>query len=248
MRVSTKKGDSGYTSLLRGERISKDDLVIEAVGTLDEANSLLGLARAASKEKRIKRIILQIQKHLFVIGAEISVPKGRGNPPKKTTSELDINWLEKLIEDFEETLALPPGFVAFGQEEGASHMDVARTSIRKAERIAVKMKTVDMIQNPHILKYLNRLSDLIFVLACFEEKDETERRKMNRALFSFKWSDPVFRWWTIFSGSIILALVIAIILLLLFHKPAPEVNPVTDHMKQMQFMHQPSGKSTRQNR
>ncbi len=242
MRISTKKGDSGYTSLLRGERIPKDDLVIEAVGILDEANSLLGLARASSKEKRIKRIILQIQKHLFVIGAELSVPKGRGIPPKKTISKADVKWLEKLIDDFEEALALPPGFVAFGQKEGASHMDVARTSIRKAERIAVKMKTKDMIQNPHILKYLNRLSDLIFVLACFEEKGEEERRKMNRALFSFTWSDPVFRRWTIFSGSIILTLVTAIILLLLFHKPAPEVNSVTDHMKQMEFMHQPAGK------
>jgi cob(I)alamin adenosyltransferase len=93
MRVSTKKGDSGYTRLLRGERVSKHHLVIEAVGTLDETNSLLGLARASSKEKRIKRIILQVQKHLFIIGAELSVPKGRGNPPKKTLSETDIKWL-----------------------------------------------------------------------------------------------------------------------------------------------------------
>ena len=241
MRVSTKKGDSGYTSLLRGERISKDDLVIEAVGILDEANSLLGLARASSKENRIKRTILQIQKHLFVIGAELSVPKGRGIPPKKIISEAEVKWLEKLIEDFEEVLALPTGFVAFGQEEGASHMDVARTSIRKAERIAVKMKTEDMLKNPLILKYLNRLSDLIFLFACFEEKTGTERKKMNRALFSFTWSDPVFRRWTIFSGSIILALVTTIILVLLFHKPGPEVNSVTDHMKQMEFMHQPAG-------
>lgn len=242
MRVSTKKGDSGYTSLLRGERIPKDDLVIEAVGTLDEANSLLGLARASSKEKRIKRIILQIQKHLFVIGAELSVPKGRGTPPKKTISEADIKWLEKLIEDFEDALALPPGFVAFGQEEGASHMDVARTSIRRAERIAVKMKSQDMIENFYILKYLNRLSDLIFVLACFEEKDETERKKMNRALFSFAWSDPVFRRWTILTGSIVAALVTVIVLLLLFHDPTSEVNSFTDHMKQMESMHQPTGK------
>jgi cob(I)alamin adenosyltransferase len=65
MNISTKKGDSGYTSLLRGERVPKHHLAIEAVGTLDEANSLLGLARASSKEKRIKRIILQVQKHLF---------------------------------------------------------------------------------------------------------------------------------------------------------------------------------------
>jgi cob(I)alamin adenosyltransferase len=241
MHLSTKKGDRGYTSLLRGERIPKDDLIIEAVGTLDEANSLLGLARASSKEKRIKRIILQIQKHLFILGAELSAPKGRGEPPKKTISERDVKWLEELIEDFEEALALPPGFVAFGQAEGASHMDVARTSIRKAERVAVHMKTEDMIQNPYILKYLNRLSDLIFVLACFEEKDDTERKKVNLALFSLRWSDPVFRKWTILTGSIVAALVALIVLLLLFHHPTSGVNSFTDHMKQMESMHQPTG-------
>lgn len=239
MRVSTKKGDSGNTSLLRGERVSKHHLVIEAVGILDEANSLLGLARASSKEKRVKRIILQVQKHLFILGAEFSVPKGGGKPPKKIISETDIKWLERLIEQFEEALALPPGFVAFGQEESSSHLDVARTSVRKAERTAVKMKSEDLIENSNILKYLNRLSDLIFVLACFEEKNEAERGKIGRALFSFKWSDPTFRKWTIFTGSIILALVAAIILLLVFLKPAPEVTnqPIIDHMKEMDYMH-----------
>jgi len=85
----------------------------------------------------------------------------------------DIKWLEKLVDEFEEALALPPGFVAFGQNEGSSHLDVARTSIRKVERLAAKMKSEDMIANPNVLKYLNRLSDLIFLLACFEENTES---------------------------------------------------------------------------
>jgi cob(I)alamin adenosyltransferase len=237
MHISTKKGDTGHTSLLRGERVPKYHLIIETVGTIDEANSLLGLARASSREKRIKRIILQVQKHLFIIGAELSLAKGSGRPPKKAISEKEIKWLERLIEEFEEALSLPPGFVAFGQEEGSSKMDVARTSVRKAERMAVKMKSGGMIENSCILKYLNRLSDLIFVLACFEEKNEAERRKISRGLLSFKWSDPTFRRWTIFTGSIILALVGTIILLLVFHKPAPEVNPIKGHMEQMEPMH-----------
>ncbi len=116
MSISSKKGDSGYTSLLRGDRVPKHHLAIEAVGTLDEANSLLGLARASSKEKRIKRIILQVQKHLFIIGAELSVLKGGRTSPKKKISETDIKWLERLVEGFEESLALPPGFVAFGKK------------------------------------------------------------------------------------------------------------------------------------
>jgi cob(I)alamin adenosyltransferase len=131
MNISTKKGDSGFTSLLRGQRV--------------QANSFLGLARASAKAKRIKRIILQVQKHLFIIGAELSWLKGGLKSPKKGISEADINWLELLIEEFEESLALPPGFVAFGQEEGSSHLDVARTSVRKVERMAAKMKSEKMI-------------------------------------------------------------------------------------------------------
>jgi cob(I)alamin adenosyltransferase len=239
MNISTKKGDSGYTSLLRGERVPKHHLAIEAVGTLDEANSLLGLARASSKEKRIKRIILQVQKHLFIIGAELSVLKGGRTSPKKKISETDIKWLERLVEGFEESLALPPGFVAFGQEEGSSHLDVARTSVRKAERMAARMKSENMIENSYILKYLNRLSDLIFLLACLEEKDKEEKRNINRILFSSQLADPLFRKWGIAIGSIILALIITIIFLLILHKPTQQATSPypPKHMEQMEDMH-----------
>ena len=242
MGVSTKKGDSGYTSLLRGERVPKYHPITEAGGTLDEANSVLGLARAESKEKRIKRIILQVQKHLFIIGAEISVPKGKGKPPKKTISETDVKWLERLIENFEEALSLPPGFVAFGQEESSAHMDVARTTVRKAERLVAQMKDEDMIENAYLLKYLNRLSDLIFVLACFEEKDEVERSRIRRAFFYSQWSDPIFRRWAILTGAIVLVLIVTVILLLLFHGQAPEITPrqtMKQHMEDMESMHGP---------
>ena len=239
MRISTKKGDSGYTSLLKGERVPKHHLIIEAGGSLDEANAFLGVARASSREKRIKRIILQIQKHLFIIGAELSVLHGKGKAPKTKISETDIEWLERLVEEFEEALALPPGFVAFGQEEGSSHLDVARTSVRKVERMAVKMKSEDMIANPNVLKYLNRLSDLIFLLACFEEKDEEEKRKMNRIVISSQLADPLFRRWLIAMGSIILTLIAAIIFFWFFQKPSPPATYpyMQKHMEQMDNMH-----------
>jgi cob(I)alamin adenosyltransferase len=83
MRISTRKGDSGYTSLLKGGRVPKHHLIIEAGGTLDEANSLLAVARASSQHKRIRRIILQVQKHLFIIGSEFSVSKDKKRAPKK---------------------------------------------------------------------------------------------------------------------------------------------------------------------
>jgi cob(I)alamin adenosyltransferase len=124
MGVSTKKGDDGYTGTLSGDRIPKYHIVAEAMGTLDEANSLLGLARASSKEKRIKRILLQVQKHLFIIGVELSVHKGSGRQPRKNISETDVIWLERLIDDLEGALALPPGFVAsteHSQEMGPMH-------------------------------------------------------------------------------------------------------------------------------
>ncbi len=242
MSVSTRKGDNGYTSLLRGERVPKYHPVTEAGGTLDEVNSVLGLARAASKEKRIKRIILQVQKHLFIIGAEISVPKGKGKPPKKTISETDVKWLERLIEELEEALSLPPGFVVFGQEESPAHLDVARTTVRKAERLVARMKDEDMIENVYLLKYLNRLSDLIFVLACFEEKDEIERAKIRRAFFYSQWSDPIFRRWTILTGAIVLVLIVTIILLVLLHGQSPEITPrqmMKQHIEEMEFMYGP---------
>jgi cob(I)alamin adenosyltransferase len=108
MRISTKKGDSGYTGLLKGGRVPKHHLIIDVVGTLDEANSQLAVARASSQQKRTKRIILQVQKHLFIIGAELSVPKGK-EAPTKIITETDIKWLERLVDEFEEALALPPG-------------------------------------------------------------------------------------------------------------------------------------------
>jgi cob(I)alamin adenosyltransferase len=238
MRISTKRGDSGYTSLLKGERVPKHHLIIEAGGTLDEANSLLAVARASLQHKRIKRIILQVQKHLFIIGAEFSVSKDKEKAPKKIITETDIKWLERLVDEFEEALALPPGFVAFGQNEGSSHLDVARTSIRKVERLAAKMKSEDLIANPNVLKYLNRLSDLIFLLACFEEKDEDQKQKINQSLFSSHPARPLSRKWAIAAASIIFMLTVAIVLILIFHRPAPQesFNSMQNHMKQMENM------------
>jgi cob(I)alamin adenosyltransferase len=217
MHISTKNGDSG----------------------LDEANSQLAVARASSQQKRTKRIILQVQKHLFIIGAELSVPRGKGKAPNKIITEIDIKWLERLVDDFEEALALPPGFVAFGQNEGSSHLDVARTSVRKVERLAAKMKTDNMMANLDVLKYLNRLSDLIFLLACFEEKDEEEVRRMNRTAFSSQLAVPLSRKWGIAIGSCILALLTAIVFLFFFYKPPPplETDPyMQKHMEQMENM------------
>ncbi len=238
MSISTKKGDSGYTGTLRGKRIPKYHLITEAVGAIDESNSLVGLARAFTESKRIKRILLQIQKQLLIVGAELSASDG-GRPPKKTISESDVRWLEKLTEQLEEVLELPPGFVAFGQKGSASQLDVARTSIRKAERIVVKMHSNNMIGNTNLLRFLNRLSDLIFVIACFEEKDMGKKHISGKRLFAERLSDPAFRNWTILSGLIVVFLTAIIILGLIFHRPGSEIYPggLKQHVEEMGSMH-----------
>lgn len=239
MGISTKKGDSGFTSMLSGERVPKYHIVTEAVGTLDEANSLIGFARAYSNEKRTKRILLQIQKHLFIIGSELSTHKEGVKQPKKTISDIEVRWIEGLIDNIEEALALPPGFITFGQEPSSTHLNVARTSVRKAERIVVKMHSENMVENPFLLKYLNRLSDLVFVLACFEEKDDTERHRINRTLFNSYLSEPSFRRLMMFIGSVFLSLVAIIILIFIFHGSAPEesFNRTDKHMGENEEIH-----------
>lgn len=239
MGVSTKKGDQGYTSLLTGERVPKHHLATEAVGVVDEANSQLGLARASCRERRIKRILLQVQRHLFVVGAELSSVGEPSRALKKVIGRRELQWLDYLVEEYEQALDLPPGFVAFGQEESSAQLDVARTSVRKAERLASKMNSEGMIQNPYLLKYLNRLSDLVFLLASFEEREQSERRQLSRDHFPAKWRDPLFRKWTLALGSLALALIIVIVLLLLFHgqtfQSGNYVSPA--HTEAMEKMH-----------
>ncbi len=235
MEICTKKGDDGYTGTLGGERVPKYHIVTEAVGTLDEANSLIGLTRASSKEKRVKRILLQTQRHLFIVGSELSVSKGKCRLSGKTISETEVRWVERVINDLEEALALPPGFVTFGEEKCSAQMDVARTAVRKAERSAAKMSSEGLVGNPFILKYLNRLADLLFLLACFEGKNAEDRRKIYRNLFYSRFADPATRKFAIFAAATILILIIAVILILIFHRPASDT---MKHMQEMGIMSQ----------
>jgi cob(I)alamin adenosyltransferase len=237
MKVSTKKGDTGYTGILGGQRVPKDHIVIEVEGALDEASSHIGLARASSRVNRSKRVLLLVQKHFFVMGAGLSALKESDRTSRKGLTESHMNWLDRLVEEYEEALNLPPGFVAFGQEESSSQFDVARTSVRKVERGVVRMKNEGMPVNAITLKYLNRLSDLLFLLACLEEKDQKERQKISRAFAFQALTRPGFRKWIMFMAAIVLTLVTVIVLLLLFHGkgngPAPG-----DMLEQMERMHQ----------
>jgi len=236
--ISTKRGDDGFTGTLSDKRVPKHHIITEAVGAVDEANSLLGLARASVSQKKIKRIILQIQKHFFTIGAELSLSGSNGRRIRKNIGIGDLRWAERLVDEMEDALSLPPGFVAFGQEITSSQLDVARTGIRRVERIVVKMQSEGYIENPFVVKYLNRISDLLFLLAAYEEKSENERRGISLSNLTVHLNDSFFRRWFVFGTAIIISLVAAIFLLLMFHRPSPSVS--TDIIKHMENMHSPA--------
>lgn len=172
MRTFNKKGDGGETSLLYGDRVAKSDSRCEAYGTIDEAVSALGLARHFCRPE-VRDIVLSLQQDLFVVGAELATPAEYYSKlvtkHNIVTSEM-VQRLENLIGDFEAKVKMPESFVIpGGASAGSAALDVARTVIRRAERRVVALKEAGMVRNDEVLKYLNRLSDLVFTLARYEE-------------------------------------------------------------------------------
>ena len=168
VRIYTKTGDDGTTGLLYGGRISKADLAAEAYGTVDEAVADLGLARAHAPDPEARRIILEIQRDLFVVGADLATNPGERAKLKPgvslATSQM-AERLEPLIDDLVERHPLPEHFIVPGANPASAALDAARSTVRRAERRAVALREAGREVNPEALRYLNRLSDLIFVLA-----------------------------------------------------------------------------------
>lgn len=175
MKCFNKKGDSGTTSLLFGHRVPKYSLRTEAYGAIDEANSALGLARALVNDKKIGQIILSIQEELFIIGAELATLPDESSKLKTRASEKHTLRLEKLIEEYEVLFEMPRAFVPPGGAPGAGALDLARAILRRAERRIAKLLDEGETRNPEILRYCNRLADLLFTLARYEEH-HTERK------------------------------------------------------------------------
>lgn len=168
MKIYTKKGDSGETSLFGGQRVSKSSMRIEAYGTVDELNSILGVATSHGVDKRSKELLDEIQKQLFVLGSDLATP-----PSKKLKidriSESEITFLENAIDELEEHLEPLISFILPGGSSAGATLHVGRTVCRRAERLAVECAKHDEISE-FAIKYLNRLSDFLFVLARFENK------------------------------------------------------------------------------
>lgn len=165
----SKKGDRGFTSLMGGQRVSKSDPRPEAYGTLDEASSALGMARAWAKRPRTKEIILSIQKELLILGAELAT--GPQDAPKSIyqVRSQDVDRLEQLMEELQKEVTLKKEFVYPGDSPAGAAIDLGRTIIRRGERRAVGLVHQKKVRNPEVLRYLNRLADLLFVLARYED-------------------------------------------------------------------------------
>jgi cob(I)alamin adenosyltransferase len=162
-RIYTRKGDDGTTGLIGGKRVSKDSAVIEACGALDELNAVIGVVRGHSMPDRIDRVLETVQESLFAVGAELASPDGV-DPQSTVMGEGDVRMLEKEIDALEESLAPLRQFVLPGGTAAGAHLHLARAAARKSERRCVAVARNGRL-NPAILVYLNRLSDLFFVMA-----------------------------------------------------------------------------------
>jgi len=174
--ITTRRGDGGETGLLYGGRVAKDDLRTEAYGSLDEAISALGLARALTEAPPRAERILELQRELFVVGAELATAPGHRAELERhfnvVTPEM-VDAMEAEIHELEARVPLPGGFVIPGGTPAGAAIDLARTLVRRAERRAVTLQRESRLENPEVVRYLNRCSDLLFMLAREAEQGMT---------------------------------------------------------------------------
>lgn len=168
MKIYTKTGDSGETSLVSGERVTKDHLRIEAYGTVDELNACLGLIRDQAENQDFNTELRAIQNNLFTIGSHLAATD-RSKLQLPEIGESDILALEKAMDKMDESLAPLRNFVLPGGDLASSHAHLARTVCRRAERRAVALSDGEEVESV-ILRYLNRLSDFLFTLARYYTK------------------------------------------------------------------------------
>jgi len=164
----TGRGDDGYTDLLGGPRVAKYDLRPEALGALDEASAALGLARAHAQSEETRHALIQAQRDLYLLMADIATIEGRhAGQPRLTAAH--VGSLERIIADLDPRVSIPKEFVAPGDSVCGAALDVARTVVRRAERALARVAHADALPGSAGLAYLNRLSSLLFGLARFED-------------------------------------------------------------------------------
>ncbi|MBN1561340.1 cob(I)yrinic acid a,c-diamide adenosyltransferase [candidate division KSB1 bacterium] len=166
--ITTKRGDDGTTGLL-GPRAAKFDTRLETLGALDEAAAFIGLARAKSSVQMTRTLLLTIQHHLYLLNAELACPVENMHLLKMKLTKEHLGRLEEPARTIEDELNLPDKFVLYGQSETSACLDIARAVVRRAERRIVELNQAEKFSNLTILPYINRLSDMLFLLARYEE-------------------------------------------------------------------------------
>jgi cob(I)alamin adenosyltransferase len=168
MKIYTKTGDKGTTSLIGGTKVSKSNIRIETYGTVDELNSWIGLVADQINQKHSKKILKEIQDRLFTIGSSLACDPEK--EPKMKIPDLhepDIELLENEIDRMNEKMLPMRSFILPGGHIAVSSCHVARCVCRRSERLCVSLQEQNMFVDPLVIKYLNRLSDYLFVLARF---------------------------------------------------------------------------------
>ncbi|HSF02094.1 MAG TPA: cob(I)yrinic acid a,c-diamide adenosyltransferase [Solirubrobacterales bacterium] len=178
MKIYTRKGDDGTTSLWYGGRVAKTDARTEAYGALDEAGAALGVARSlCGPDAELAADLLGLQRQLFVAGAELATAPEAAERLEDGVSRVTdamVEGLEPIIDRYMERVDLPPKFVLPGGTTLSAQLDVARTTIRRAERRAVALKQADGLASEAVLRFLNRASDLAFAMARFADVSDPE--------------------------------------------------------------------------
>lgn len=157
-KIYTRTGDQGTTGLGDGSRVSKDSLRVTAYGTTDELNSVIGMVLAHDLPERVKMVLNEIQHHLFDLGGELCIPG------HESLTEKHVSWLEKQLDQFNENLPVLKDFILPGGGHAASACHLARTVCRRAERCVISLGAEETLPSQSVI-YLNRLSDLLFVIA-----------------------------------------------------------------------------------
>ncbi len=164
MSIATKQGDGGMTRLIYGERVSKAALQVEAYGTIDELNAFLGLARSLCDDEWINRVLERVQRETFVVGAELATPAEK---LYKLQARVDGAMIKALDDHVQEIEALPNvlgDWALPGATQAGAALDVARVVCRRAERCAVRLSENGELPNSEVVRYLNRLSDVLWLL------------------------------------------------------------------------------------
>ena len=179
MKIYTRKGDDGTTSLWYGGRVAKTDARTEAYGSIDEADATLGAARSlcGPDDTELAADLLGLQRQLFVAGAELATAQeaaGRLEDGVSRVTDAMVEALEPTIDRYMDRVDLPPKFVIPGGTRLSAQLDVARATLRRAERRVVTLKEADGLASEAVLRFLNRASDLVFAMARFADLDDPE--------------------------------------------------------------------------